>query len=55
MKPVLWFVLVLAVIANASVSLTTFGFGERVLLGLGTGIIAIASIVGLILTSRKRR
>lgn len=53
MRPMLWLVLTLAIIGNAFVSLMASGGAEQVLLSVGTGLVAVASIAGLVVTYRR--
>ncbi|CAM5472169.1 hypothetical protein SALBM135S_02355 [Streptomyces alboniger] len=53
MKSLLWLVLSLALAANVLLSLTPFEGVERVLLSVGTGIVALATGAGLYVTRRR--
>ncbi|WP_168724047.1 MULTISPECIES: hypothetical protein [unclassified Streptomyces] len=53
MRPLLWLVFSLAVVANAMLSLTPWDGVTRTLASVGTGVVVLAAGTGLWVTRRR--
>ena len=53
MRPLLWLVFSLAIAANVLLSLTPWDGVTRVLMSVGTGVVALAAGAGLYATRRR--
>ncbi|MGI5213061.1 hypothetical protein [Plantactinospora sp. CA-290183] len=55
MKNLLWLLLVVAVVANAAVSVVAPGGAGQIVLNVGTGLTALAALGGLVAVYRRQR
>ncbi|MEV0124153.1 hypothetical protein AB0I16_21930 [Streptomyces sp. NPDC050703] len=53
MRPLLWLVFSLAIVANAMLSLTSWDGATRVMASVGTGVVVLATGTALWMTRRR--